>query len=94
MKEVLFKDAHEQVDVGRGHTGAHGGSLDLEVMLKVRGEVIMGEDEQNELHRGLGGGAFVKGVFQGRKAMGVGGVGVKVKDINSCHNNVGKKRGG
>ena len=37
---------------------------------------------------------FVKGVFQGRKAMGVGGVGVKVKDINSCHNNVGKKRGG
>ena len=26
-KEVLFKKAHEQVGIGRGHTGSHGGVL-------------------------------------------------------------------
>ena len=29
MKEVLFKEAHENIDIGRGHTCAHGGSLEL-----------------------------------------------------------------
>ena len=32
VKEILFKETHEQVGIGRGHTGAHGGSLNLEVM--------------------------------------------------------------
>ena len=27
VKEILFKETHEQVGIGRGHTVAHGGSL-------------------------------------------------------------------
>jgi len=30
VKEILFKETHEQVGIGRGHTGAHGGSFNLE----------------------------------------------------------------
>ena len=43
MKEVLFKETHEQVGIGRGHMGAHGSSLDLEVMSGIKGEMIVGD---------------------------------------------------
>ena len=29
VKEILFKETHEQVGIGRGHKGAHGSSLNL-----------------------------------------------------------------
>ena len=29
VKEILFKETHEQVCIGRSHTCAHGGSLNL-----------------------------------------------------------------
>jgi hypothetical protein len=29
VKEILFKETHEQVGIGRGHMGAHGISLNL-----------------------------------------------------------------
>ena len=35
VKEILFKETHEQVGIGRGHTGAHGGSFNLELMSGV-----------------------------------------------------------
>ena len=49
LKEILFKETHEQVGIGRGHTGAHGGSLNLEVMFGVKGEMIVGEDKLSKL---------------------------------------------
>jgi hypothetical protein len=49
VKEILFKEIHEQVGIGRGHTGAHGGSLNLEVMSGVKGEMVVGEDKLGEL---------------------------------------------
>ena len=45
MKEVLFKEAHEQVGA---EVCANGSSLDIEVMLEVEGEVVVG-DELGEL---------------------------------------------
>ena len=36
VKEMLFKETHEQVCIGRGHMCAHGGSLNLEVMPEVK----------------------------------------------------------
>ena len=34
VKEILFKETDEQVCIGRGHTCAHGGSLNLELKEK------------------------------------------------------------
>jgi hypothetical protein len=31
MKEVLFKEAHQQISIGRVHSCAHGSSVDLEI---------------------------------------------------------------
>ena len=45
VKEVLFKEPHEQVSIGTGHLCSHNSSLDLEVMLGVKGEVVVGVDE-------------------------------------------------
>ena len=42
VKEILFKETHEQVGIRRGHTGAHGGSLNLEEMFGVDGEMVVG----------------------------------------------------
>ena len=36
VKEILFKETHEQVGIGRGHTSTHGSSLYLEVMLESK----------------------------------------------------------
>ena len=55
MKEILFKESHEQVGTGRGHMGAHGGSLNLEAMFGVKGEMVMGEDELGKLEKELSG---------------------------------------
>ena len=44
-EEILFNEAHEQGVIGAGHLCAHGNSLDLEAMLGVKREVIVGEDE-------------------------------------------------
>ena len=52
MKEVLFKEAHEQLGVGKGHWCAHGGSLDLEAMLEIE-EVAVGEDKLGEMDKEL-----------------------------------------
>ena len=41
-----------------------------------------------------GEGAFVKKVFQGRKTMWVGEVGIKGSDIKSRHDGIGRKRHG
>ena len=38
-----MKEVHEQVGIGMGHAGAKSGSLDLEVMLGVKGEVVASE---------------------------------------------------
>ena len=48
MKEILFKETHEQVGIGRGHTGTHGCALNLKVMEEVEGEVVVGKDELSE----------------------------------------------
>ena len=68
MKEVLFKEAYEQVCVGRGHLCTHGSFLDLEVILEVKGEMVVCEDELSILDKELRewqgeGGAFVKELF-------------------------------
>ena len=42
VKEILLKETHERVGIGRGHTGAHGGSLNLEVTFGVKGEMVVG----------------------------------------------------
>ena len=42
VKEILFKETHEQVGIGRGHTGSHGGTLNLEEMFGVEGEMVVG----------------------------------------------------
>ena len=41
VKEILFKETHEQVSIGRGNTCTHGGSLNLQIMAGV-GEIVVG----------------------------------------------------
>ena len=53
VKEILFKETHEQVGIGRGHTGAHGSSLNLEVMSGIKGEMVVGEDKLGKLDKEL-----------------------------------------
>ena len=43
--------AHEQISIGGGYTGAHGRAFDLEVMMGVEGEVVVGEDKWVSLTR-------------------------------------------
>jgi hypothetical protein len=99
VKEILFKESHEQVGIGRGHTGAHGGFLNLEVMSGVKGEMVVGEDKLGKLVKELSGWqgvgrAFIEEVLLGRVTMGVKDIGVEGSDINSRHDGVGKKRHG
>ena len=50
MKEIRFKDAHEKVSIGGGDSCAHGSSLELEVMLGVKGKMIINPlDTQSRL---------------------------------------------
>jgi hypothetical protein len=55
VKEILFKETHEQVCIGRGHTCAYGSSLNLEVMAGVEGEMVVGEDKLGKLDKELSG---------------------------------------
>ena len=45
IKEILLKVAHEQVSIGGGHMGAHGCALDLEVMVGIEGDAVVGKDK-------------------------------------------------
>ena len=47
--------AHEQIGIGGGHTGAHGHPFNLEVMMGVEGEVVMGEDKLGQFDKKLSG---------------------------------------
>jgi hypothetical protein len=44
MEEFLFKEIHEQGDIGWGYVGTHC-LLDLEVIFGVKGEVVMVKNE-------------------------------------------------
>ena len=55
VKEILFKETHEQVCIGRGHMCAHGSSLNMEVIPGVKGELVVGEDKLGELDKELNG---------------------------------------
>ena len=55
VKEPPFKEAHEQVGIGGGHSCVHGSYLDLEVILGVDGEMVMDEDKLGKLYKGLSG---------------------------------------
>ena len=48
-------ETHEQVGIGRGHMGAHGGSLHLEEMFGVKGEMVVGQHKLGELDKELSG---------------------------------------
>ena len=44
-----------QVSIGSGHACAHGGSINLEVMPGVEGEMVVGEDKLGKLNKELSG---------------------------------------
>ena len=47
--------AHEQIGIGGGHTGALGHAFDLEVIMGVEGEVVVGEDKLGQFDKELSG---------------------------------------
>ena len=55
MKEILFKETHKQIGIGGGQLCAHGSSFNLEVMLGVEREVVVGEDKLDKLDKKLSG---------------------------------------
>ena len=55
VKEILFKETHKQVCIGRGCMCAHGGSFYLEVMPRVEGEMFVGENKLFEFDKELNG---------------------------------------
>ena len=46
---------HEEVGIGRGHTGAHGRTFDVEGISGVEGEVVVDKDTSCELAEELTG---------------------------------------
>ena len=46
---------HEQIGIGGGHTGVHGHAFDLEIMMGVEGEVVVGEDKLGQFDKELSG---------------------------------------
>ena len=48
-----MKNAHEQISIEWCHTSVQGDSTDIEVILEVAGQAIMGEDELSELDKEL-----------------------------------------
>ena len=55
MKRLLSKKPIEQASIGWHNAGAHGGFLDLKIMLRVE-EVVEDENELGELDKKLQGG--------------------------------------
>ena len=55
VKEILFKETHQQVCIGRGHSCAQDCSLYLEVMPGVEGEMVVGADKLGKLDKELSG---------------------------------------
>jgi hypothetical protein len=51
----MFKEAHDQIDIERGHSFTIGNSLDLEIVLGVEGEVVVDEDKLDEFDKELSG---------------------------------------
>ena len=85
--------AHEQVGIGGGHTGVHGRAFDLEEMMGVEGEVVVGKDKLCELNKELSG--FLRcgegidsGNVSGQRGHERGDVGVYARDNNCGHDGV------
>ena len=51
----MVEGDHEEVGIARGHWYAYSSFLDLEVMLRIEGKVIVGEDKLDELDKELSG---------------------------------------
>ena len=53
VKEIMFKENHKQIGIGRDYMGTHSSFLDLEIMLGVEGEMLMREDKLGKLDKVL-----------------------------------------
>ena len=47
--------AHEQVGIEGGYMGAHGYAFNVEILMGVQGEVVVGEGKLSELDKELSG---------------------------------------
>lgn len=88
VEEGFLQASHEQVGIGGGHTGSHGRSLDLEVVLAGTLEVVFFQYKLAKLEKeGCGWfgvfGSGTKEMFKGGQAMGMGNVGVEGGGIHS-----------
>ena len=77
--------------------GTHGCAFDLEEMLRIEGEIVVGKNKLCELEEEMSGWlglgrALIKEMFQGRE--GMGDVSVYGGDINSGYDGVRWERGG
>ena len=58
-KRLLRKD--EKVMMGGSHFSTHGGAVDLEIVVIIKGEIIHGENHTNEVTECASGNGFVGG---------------------------------
>ena len=48
VQEVLLQRSHEEISIGGSHPGSHDHALNLKILVRVEGEVVVGKDEVSE----------------------------------------------
>ena len=79
-KRLLRKKNKKQVSIRGSHFSTHGGAVDLEIVVIIKGEIIHGEDHANEVAECTSGNGFVGGSAKYKPTESFQGT-----HFNSCH---------
>ena len=61
FQSVCFEKTKKKVSIRGSHFSAHGGAVDLEIVVIIKGEIIHGENHTNEVTECASGNGFVGG---------------------------------
>ena len=61
FQSVCFEKTKKKVSIRGSHFSTHGGAVDLEIVVIIKGEIIHGENHANEVTECVSGNGFVGG---------------------------------
>ena len=61
FQSVCFEKTKKKVSIRGSHFSTHGGAVDLEIVVIIKGEIIHGENQTNEVTECASGNGFVGG---------------------------------
>ena len=59
-QSVCFEKTKKKVSIRGSHFSTHGGAVDLEIVVIIKGEIIHGENHANEVTECASGNGFVE----------------------------------